>query len=278
MGPGSDMIDQAAFAELGIAVVAAADVEQRVPCPRCARRARDNALGVNIGTGVFHCFRCGWRGRVGTGETARMPERINAALKPPPDPARLESIWRRTQPLRGSLGEAYLEYRHCAVPPADGDLHYLPGIDRYPPSLCARITDIVTGEPISLHFTRLAADGRGKADTEHNKLLLSGHRKAGGCIRLWPDDAVSTALGLAEGIETALAAAHAFTPVWSCVDAGNLSKFSVLEGIEALIIFADNDKAGLAAANGCGQRWADAGREVRIAVPERGDVADMVAA
>ncbi len=75
------MIDQAAFAELGIAVVAAADVEQRVPCPRCARRARDNALGVNIGTGVFHCFRCGWRGRVGTGETARMPERINAALK-----------------------------------------------------------------------------------------------------------------------------------------------------------------------------------------------------
>ncbi len=35
MGPGSDMIDQAAFAEFGIAVVAVADVEQRVPCPRC---------------------------------------------------------------------------------------------------------------------------------------------------------------------------------------------------------------------------------------------------
>src|SRR5581483_988345 len=44
-------------------------VEQRVACPRCAKHDRDDTLGVNTRSGAFHCFRCGWSGRAGTGET-----------------------------------------------------------------------------------------------------------------------------------------------------------------------------------------------------------------
>ena len=33
-------------------------------------------------------------------------------------------------------------------------------------------------------------------------MLCKGHRKAGGVIRLWPDDEVTDGLAVAEGIET----------------------------------------------------------------------------
>jgi len=99
-------------------------------------------------------------------------------------------------------------------------------------------------------------------------MLLGGHRKQGGVVRLWPDDAVTTGLGVAEGIETALSLAHGLTPVWACIDAGNLAGLAVLDGIEALTIAADHDDAGIAAANTCADRWARAGAEVRVVLPE----------
>lgn len=190
----------------------------------------------------------------------------------------LDSIWARTKPLAGTLGESYLKHRCCVIPPADSDVRYLPATEWHPPSLCARVTHAVTGTPITLHFTRLAADGRGKAGTERDKMLLKDHPKAGGAIRIWPDEAVTHGLGIAEGIETALSAAHAFTPVWAMVDAGNMAAFPLLAGIASLTIFADNDPSGLKAARACGKRWAVADCEARLVVPEHGDMNDVVAA
>jgi phage/plasmid primase-like uncharacterized protein len=143
--------------------------------------------------------------------------------------------------------------------------------------MVARVTDAITAEPISLHFTRLTADGSKVPDSP--KRLLAGHRKAGGVIRLWPDEAVTVGLSIAEGIETALAAAHAFTPVWSTVDAGNMTTFPILAGIQALTIFADNDPAGIAAARTCAERWASVA-EVTVVTPDEPgtDIADVVAA
>jgi phage/plasmid primase-like uncharacterized protein len=95
-------------------------------------------------------------------------------------------------------------------------------------------------------------------------LLLKGHRKAGGVIRLWPDEAVAEGLAIAEGIETALSAAHAFTPIWSCIDAGNLGNFSALPGIVCLSIVADNDPSGVSAAQKCANQWVASGAKARI--------------
>ena len=178
-----------------------------------------------------------------------------------------ESIWRRTQPLYGTVGEIYLLNGGCMLPPPDSDLRFLPANDKYPPSLCARVTNAKTNAPQTLHFTRLSSDGHRKTGVDSDKLLLGGHRKRGGVIRLWPDECVTTGLALAEGIESALAAARLFQPVWAALAASNLAQFPVLPGVEALTIYADHDNIGIIAAKACARRWHEAGREVRIRAP-----------
>jgi hypothetical protein len=68
--------------------------------------------------------------------------------------------------------------------------------------------------------------------------------------------------------------------MWATIDAGNLETLPVIAGVEALLILADHDQAGIKAAQACAQRWYAAGREVRIALsPTAGwDAADEVAA
>lgn len=253
----------------------------RRPCPVCDRGPRDTALAVKIddrGT-VSYCHRCGY---VHAENFERRPDiaPVRTASTAPLDwSEQAEAIWRRTLPLRGTVGQTYLEHRGCMLPPHDSHLRFLAASDKYPPSLCAAITDVRTAKPISLHFTRLATDGTGKAGTERDKLLLAGHRKKGGCIRLWPDEAVTSGLALAEGIESALAAAHLFTPVWSCIDASNLAAFPVLPGIDSLTIFADHDDIGTGAAKLCARRWRESKREVRIRRTKQPglDLADLTA-
>jgi hypothetical protein len=96
---------------------------------------------------------------------------------------------------------------------------------------------------------------------------------AGGAVKLWGDEWVSTGLVVAEGVETMLAAAQRsylgtlLQPAWSVIDAGHLASFPVLAGIEVLTILADNDEAGQRAARQCADRWVAAGREVDVLIP-----------
>jgi hypothetical protein len=188
-------------------------------------------------------------------------------------------LWGACKPLSG-VAVAYLKARRCCIPPADGDLRYHSDL-KHPtgytgPALVARITDAVTHLPLSLHRTWIQADGS-KADIAPPRLLLGGHRKQGGVIRLWPDEAVTAGLGIAEGIETALSLAWAYAPVWACIDAGNLAAFPVLAGIGSLTIGADNDAAGIVAARECAARWVDADCEVFITRQTANDLNDALA-
>ncbi|MGH8255575.1 MAG: DUF7146 domain-containing protein [Steroidobacteraceae bacterium] len=282
----SDAQSVAALLNLGIIIRPDGPTEQRVPCPRCDKGPRDDALGVNIATGVFGCFRCGWRGRAGGSiDGSNIIRTSPAAAVVPCRTSGLapwaQRLWDESQPLDGAAVE-YLKCRHCVVPPADGDLRFHHAL-RHPcghvgPALVARVTHAITGAPMSLHRTWITTTG--KARIEKPRLLLKDHQKRGGVIRLWPDEAVTYGLAVAEGIETALAAAHGFTPTWACTDAGNMAALPVLSGVESLMIFADHDPAGRDAAQALAQRWANAGREVRIAMSEREgfDIADEVAA
>ena len=56
-----------------------------------------------------------------------------------------------------------------------------------------------------------------------------------------------------------------FRPAIAAIDAGNLAKLPVLEGVTSLLIAADNDPAGIHGAEQCAERWYRAGREVKIA-------------
>lgn len=258
----------------------------RISCPACGRGDRDKTLGVTIesdGKGVAHCFRCdfieSYRPDRGARQQAHEPRtKAVAAQKHEVLSDYGRELWSACKPLSG-VAVAYLEGRRCVIPPADGDLRWHPEL-KHPtghtgPALVALITDAVTCEPMSLHRTWVQADGC-KADINPPRLLLSGHRKQGGVIRLWPDEAVTVGLGIAEGIETALSLAWAYAPVWACIDAGNLAAFPVLRGIEVLTIGADRDAAGSAAAKECATRWANGGAEVFITRQAENDLNDTL--
>jgi hypothetical protein len=230
-----------------------------------------------FGSALFHCFRCSSSGSI------RRADHSTYRASSTSTGASVDyvcALWESAQPLAGA-GRDYLQARGCLIPPVDGHLRYLPAL-RHPiagiesPALIALVTNITTAEPMTLHRTWIRPDGR-KADVRPARMMLAGRSKRGGCIRLWPDDSVTHGLAIAEGIETALALARAYSPVWSLIDAAELGRFPVLPGIESLLIGADHDSAGLRAARDCATRWGD--RHVHVVVPpELGtDIADIAA-
>ena len=88
----------------------------------------------------------------------------------------------------------------------------------------------------------------------------------------WTTPRSTLGLLVGEGLETTLTAARGFGPaVWACLSAGNLASLPVLDGVECLTVVADHDlpdargrRAGQDAAARCAERWAAAGREVRV--------------
>lgn len=273
---------------------------------RCEFHGGSDSMRVNTQTGAYVCMACGARGgdvldyeRAVTGADfataaralgcwagGEVPVRI---VKPQPRPEKKQrtslsdwgrELWAECRPISGIAAD-YLRARCCLLPPADGDLRWHPAL-KHPsgyvgPAMVGLVTHAATNEPLSLHRTWIRPDGR-KADVAKPKLLLAGHALDSGVIRLWPDEAVTYGLGIAEGIETALSLAHVFQSVWAALDVNHLAKFSPLPGIESLTIAADNDErqAGQLAAQQCAAVWAAAGREVFIRMAPAGDVNDAL--
>jgi putative DNA primase/helicase len=264
----------------------------RIPCPTCDRGSHDRAFSIRRDErgSVWHCFRCGM-----SGASNPQPLRIWAnpasrgiSVAPrhatPKDPSAALAFFRASKPITANdVAGCYLLARGCVIPPRGTDLQWHPDV-RHPtghvgPALVAKVTDAITGEFLSVHRTWIDPNRPGhKADVSPPRAYWRALSVRGGVVRLWPDDAVTMGLGVAEGIETALCLAHGFTPVWAALDAGHLSAFPALEGIESLAIAADHDPAGIKAARDCANRWSTAGREVCvIASPTEGhDIADEV--
>jgi putative DNA primase/helicase len=184
--------------------------------------------------------------------------RINRALR----------IWSEVQPVRGTLAERYLAKRGIQVPDEALDVlgfhwHCPFGEGRRAPALVALVQDVVTGEPIAIHRRELTPDAA-KAGS-----WMALGPKIGGAIRLARFDCGDLAIG--EGVETCLSCMMLGAgPTWSVIDAGNMTKFPVLDHVGHLTIMADNDVSGTGqrAAAACRDRWAAAGKAVRCAMPE----------
>lgn len=91
---------------------------------------------------------------------------------------------------------------------------------------------------------------------------------AGGAIRLFPHTGI---LGVAEGVETAIAAHEIFeVPVWACISDTVLKGFVIPEDVTHLIVFGDNDMnfAGQKAAYDLGNRAAIAGVATEVKIPD----------
>ena len=180
-----------------------------------------------------------------------------AIAKPPKDPsAEIAHILARAVPIPGTLAETYLKSRGLDPPPSD-DLRF-----------CSNVTDwkAGVGRPAmiaiprlpngtlagGLHRTFLAYDGTGKAEMPSPRKMLG--RMENGAVRLAPVGEDGR-LGIAEGIETALAAMQLYgLPVWAATAApfmggrdraGSWIGFVPPPEARELYIFADAGAAGL---------------------------------
>lgn len=271
--------------DVGIRLRDPHDGENRARCPECDKGPNDDALAVLIAAdrACWTCHRCGWHGAASAIQAAQSPAPRLPRL--PQQTGRSEGyklarrIWAEAVPLDGTVGADYLSRRACLVPRANGDLRFHPRLfcakaGRLLPAIVCRVSTVIGNSGIGIH--RIFLDPLG-SDRALAKMRLGGADEPV-CIRLFPDDAVTHSLGLAEGVETALAAARLHSPIWSTIDAGGLRAFPVLGGIETLHIFADHDRAGILAAAACCDRWRAAGRAViAIAPPKKGaDFNDVI--
>lgn len=269
----------------------------RIKCPYCGKASRsDKTLGVTIehtGDGVAHCFRCDYASsyqsgvQVTTGRAPRphRPKQPPAAALPTEPIATLNdqgrALWDSCSPLTGTDGAAYLAARNCVLPPDHGHLRFHPALKHAPsgyvgPALVALVTHALTGQAMTLHRTWVLPSGQ-KADVNPPRMLLGGHSKQGGVIRLWPDECITHSLAVGEGVETCLSLAHAFTPVWALIDAGNMAALPVLPAVQSLLIARDRDPAGEQAAHACATRWNAAGVAVSVTAQSANDLNDEIA-
>jgi putative DNA primase/helicase len=138
-----------------------------------------------------------------------------------------------------------------------------------PPSFHPAMIAMVTGPDgaaSTLHRTYLTADGR-KAAVDEPRRMMPGTIVRGSAIRLAP---AGDALGIAEGIETALSASALFgIPCWAAVNAAMLTAWQPPFEVKRIIIFADNDASysGQAAAYALARRLGSQDYAVEVRVP-----------
>jgi putative DNA primase/helicase len=125
-----------------------------------------------------------------------------------------------------------------------------------------------SGKPVTLHRTFLTLDGRKSLQGDAARKLMPGSIPKGVAVRLMPHGKV---LGIAEGVETAMAAAILFDmPVWSALNANFLATWQVPHDVETVMVFADNDAnfVGQAAAYEQAKRCALAKKTVQVRIPD----------
>ncbi|MBK5958372.1 hypothetical protein CCR97_09135 [Rhodoplanes elegans] len=187
------------------------------------------------------------------------------------DPVRIAealALWGAAVDPRGTIVESYLAGRKAPLTDrAAGDaIRFHPALwfeGRRVPGMVALMRDVITNEACGVHRTFLSPDGSKLA-----KRMMG--RAKGAAIKLTPDEDVTVALAIGEGIETSLSADMlGFGPTWVAGNSGAIGTFPVLTGIEVLRILVETDDKGAnpKAAEACARRWYDAGREVRLVIP-----------
>lgn len=185
-------------------------------------------------------------------------------------------IWRATRPAEETLVEAYLRSRGLRLG-LPATLRFHPGL-KHPsgglwPTMVALVTRGTDDAPLGVHRTFIARDGNAKAPVDPQKMMLGPTR--GGAVRLAEAGDV---LMIGEGIETCLAAMQASgLPAWAALSTSGLRAFDLPKDVLDVIVLADGDEAGEAAARNCALRWKRQGRRVRVARPPQGmDFNDML--
>jgi putative DNA primase/helicase len=257
-------------------------------CP--AHDDRDPSLSIADGIDgrvLLTCFAgCSWaaiRDALHARSLWKVREAPRTTSGHPPSPrseadslALIKRIWRDATAAPSTLVETYLRSRSLTIP--------MPPTLRYArlrhresgqwlPCMVAAV-QAEGGRLSGLHRTFLRPDARDKADVAPVKKMLGSCR--GGTVRLAP---AGRKLALCEGIETGLSvrAACPELAVWCALSAGNLDRLALPAEVEEVVLVADGDPVGLAAARRAAQRYDASGRRMRLVeLPSGMDANDML--
>jgi hypothetical protein len=185
-------------------------------------------------------------------------------------------LWRMTQPLIGSIAEAYLRGRGIADLRQTANLRFHPNCYWRPeddgptqtwPAMIAAVTDL-DGRITGAHRTWLASDGSGKAPVDPPRKAMGD--LLGHAVRFGDAQDVMAA---GEGIETILSLRQALPtmPMVSALSAGHLSAIQFPPHLHRLYVVRDNDPAGDSARDSLVDRAVDAGIEAITLSPMMGD-------
>ena len=228
------------------------------PCPACGGKDRFR-FDDKENRGTFYCSACG----AGDGfillrhvksmtlqnatELVSDYLGVEKAKQSPSthDPLKaMRELWARTRyPTEGGPVALYLRNR-LGTDEIPKHIHecmsvYDPETRNSYPAMVAKIAS-PENKAVNLHITYLTLDGR-KAATPKPKRVMAGKLPEGCAIRLMKPEAI---MGIAEGIETALAASiiHSM-PVWAAVSGVGLSKWTPPPVAKTIYVFGDNDES-----------------------------------
>lgn len=263
------------------------------PCPICQPEGRRDQRALSIsesgGRLLVHCHKGGCsvlpelqlRGIIeGRGHSAAPPDPKEIERRKADDrrkqTQRLKvafDLFNQAKTCEGTIAETYLSevrgIEGLRFHKMKNTLRFHPNTLHSPsgkhlPAMIARIRG-PNGHAMGIHRTFLMPDGSGKADVTSNKMMLGP--SSGGSVRFGPDAPV---IALAEGIETALSVVRASRmTVWATLSTSGLKGLILPPSPKAqvVIICADNDEAGLSAAEDKASRLEAEGRSVSIIYP-----------
>lgn len=243
-------------------------------CP--AHDDRTPSLSVRLGHKAL-LFKC----HAGCGQDAVLASLRRTGVSLPashPQPAKpasssqeikdwMQTLWTRAGPLAGTHAAAYLAGRGLKAP-AEAPLRFLPRCyhrpsGRWLPALLA-VCQEADGSITALHRTYLDPHAPRLSPWPPARMLTNPPGQ--GAVQLAPAE---TTLGLAEGVETGLAAMQLHgIPVWAALSSLRLHLLAIPASVRKLVLFGENDAAGRAGVQKAKSSYVTEGRTILACYPE----------